>query len=1254
MGLDVALILKLAPMAASAVKRYRSGDLARSLDKRVQSQFENDPDLGPRATEWLIEQWSYLHNDGRATVIIAGLLDKGDVAYIEALEIRAGEMLDGLEKLELGVEETIKHIVAAVKNNFVAAQKDAKEQNQTSTSAMLSAVEPLARQDEVVELGKQLSRLEAIFATPAARVLILPSTFDEDQRRLLEELKEESESAAARLAGILNDSGVDGVASAVRGSPPWADEEPAAFWRTAGRVLVEAGRLPEGELAFVREGETAGTADAVEALMTAARMAEADDRLQDADGHLDGAREVEAEHPSVALFVAARGSTPDERLQLTDAVEARTDGQRARKETQRAWALLDLGRFDEALDAANASAEFSPHGNGRELATLATIWGARERMPVRDRDDRPLIDAARYQLSLHDRQLALGKYAKAGIAGARAALGTAILGDLRATGEAIDRVLEVDGGLQEDEARSTLLSAAVVAGDAERAKSLLPETDDTPKGKVQRATVALLAGEAQEAAAVLDEALATLEAGDLREQAVRMRLAAAGDPDVALDPAIPEGIDDGPSLVAGAQAQRAMAEGDLAAARSHVASFDDPPSLVLRAQIAEAEGKLPEAIGLQAALTRKFRSSENMLRLAGLRARAGDFSGAIRDALRLATDERKLRSARDASFELAAQAAIDGGDFEELEDIADRWAELSPERDDQLWAETFALARQNRHGDALAFVRRHALQPIAEANRHLLIAELYLHGIPDSDERLKALRDLSERFGRPMELEQAFIYGVLQTPNDQRPRDEALVARFQEAISTFEERFPESGAMTTITVDPDDDGEAIIKKLAAIQRAEDPEVIDGRQEAIDGVRQGRFPVGFLAAMVGRGTAETIVRTGAHPLGVFDAATLGQEIAAAEAALDAAAASWDETACLTVGLIGEEAEAAVVAALPGSLIGQTVRDSLTEAVRRQMGGEQVATMHVLPDGTPRIIEENPDTVRRAREAERAADATAAKLAVTADRSLGDDKLATMVTGSEMNPPAAAAVSALAVARHHGLVLYSDDRVLRAFARSFGLQAFGTVSLIDVMERRDILSRKAAKNMFEKVIDLGAWSLALEPGRYVDAARRAGFDLMRIGAGLLNDEAILRADPRITHNSLLLAALADEAPDQLEPWAAAIVASYRERLELEPMFIASLLLAAQFDPVLEDADDATRERNSKIAAALRAVDGLDPSDADLDPALGAVRRWVNAVDLKERETVLARILTQLDESIAEKLRPHLESDGEPEAEASSDGE
>lgn len=143
----------------------------------------------------------------------------------------------------------------------------------------------------------------------------------------------------------------------------------------------------------------------------------------------------------------------------------------------------------------------------------------------------------------------------------------------------------------------------------------------------------------------------------------------------------------------------------------------------------------------------------------------------------------------------------------------------------------------------------------------------------------------------------------------------------------------------------------------------------------------------------------------------------------------------------------------------------------------------------------------------------------------------------------------------------------------------------------------------------------------------------------------DESLLRADPRIVHNALLLSAVAHEAPDRLAQWAALIVDSYRRLLGLDPLVVASLLIAAQFDPDQADATDEVRAGNMSVVAALRTIDGVDPSTPDSDPLTAGFGRWLHSVARPEQRTiVLENLLSQVDPDTAPALRATLGSEGD----------
>ena len=1243
MAADVAAILKLAPLGLQQFKRYRRSNTSKSLDRRVQSELEADPSLGPRVTDSLLTQWYYIHNDPRGAVIIERLLTEGDVAYIAALRTRAGELLAGLETLPIDIDATVERIVRAVANNFVGAQKDEQEAVQTTASAVLSALKPLATRED---LDDAITSLAQSLTPQPPRVVLLAGRFTEAQQRHLSDLIETAPEAAGMLGAALAARGVAGAQELVRSPPTWADAQPGAFWRAAAAILTDADQLQEAELAFAREAECPDVEDRVRALIDAARCAEADDPSSGraaADGYLAPAVAADEQHPLVRLFLADRSDDPEERLRLTDDIDTLDDRQRARKEAQRAFALVALGRYAEAQDAAAACIAAAPHGGGREIATLVTIAQAHSELPSRAPDDRPLMDAVAYQLSLFARASEGPRTAMAGLAGARAALGAATLGDREAALELIDRVANNETMLANAETRSVLVEACLTADDGERAQQLLGPPDATPASRLSHATVAVLTGtDLPTVAAELDALISELEPGAVQTQAIAMRLLAASDPLVEFVPSIADGVPEAEKLLAHTCAARHQAAGDLAAARSLMVQFDDPTSLSIRVDIAEQANQLPEAVGLQTRLVRMRPSAGSLLRLAGLRARDGDPRGAIREAMRVATDERKFRRARERAYALAAQAAYDAGEFEELEDITERWAELSPDRQDPLWAHVIALARQNRHDEALAFARARGLEPTTAGDRHKLWAELVMYGVESGDERMRSLMELSDAFERPVELEQAFIGSVLHTPPADRGDDDPeVIARFQEALSTFEERFPDAGGLQKITVDPDADPAAFLAKLAAAHPTETQEQIDARQEALDGFARGAVPAAFVAAMVGRGTTEMLVRNLAYPLAVFDRPTVDAEVAAAGRALDRADASWDETACVTVAQLEPPLARRIEGLLPGSHIGQAVRDTLSNAVKLQTGGEQVAVMQILPDGTPQFIEERPGIVAKVREVQNGANAIAARLAISPDSTDGaEPQLAELAGRQGEHGPLAALVSAFLAARTRGIPVFSDDRVVRAYARGIGLPAFGSLALIHAAVYRGVVTPAEANEIVRAILDFGIWSTALEPDAYVDVARRAQFDLGRCGRALLADEVLLRADTRLLHNARLLAAIADEAPQQLQPWAVAIVRGYAEILQLDPTLSASRLIAAQLDPSSTMTSDARRSRNTLVIAALRTASGYDSPDPDTDPLSAGVGRWLQvATTAENRAATLEALLAQLNADDAADMRARL---------------
>ena len=151
----------------------------------------------------------------------------------------------------------------------------------------------------------------------------------------------------------------------------------------------------------------------------------------------------------------------------------------------------------------------------------------------------------------------------------------------------------------------------------------------------------------------------------------------------------------------------------------------------------------------------------------------------------------------------------------------------------------------------------------------------------------------------------------------------------------------------------------------------------------------------------------------------------------------------------------------------------------------------------------------------------------------------------------------------------------------------------------------------------------------------------FDLARCLRPLLSDELLLRADPRIAHNATLLATIADEAPEQLKPWAQAIIDSYRLVLEIDQLVVSSLLVAALFDRTsprsprqIVPNDD--HHRGSPCRRKSRTLRIRNRSARGRGQALAA------PAEEDERAVLLERLLAWVDDVNATMLKRMLDDD------------
>lgn len=116
------------------------------------------------------------------------------------------------------------------------------------------------------------------------------------------------------------------------------------------------------------------------------------------------------------------------------------------------------------------------------------------------------------------------------------------------------------------------------------------------------------------------------------------------------------------------------------------------------------------------------------------------------------------------------------------------------------------------------------------------------------------------------------------------------------------------------------------------------------------------------------------------------------------------------------------------------------------------------------------------------------------------------------------------------------IFSEDRWIRQFAREHGLEAFGTVALLEVLTDQGVLSIDQREGARLRLAASGGWGLDVTSGEMVRAARASMWDITAMLAGALRDRAAWRGRPaeRFREIVAFLQAVFDEAPQTFRRW------------------------------------------------------------------------------------------------------------------------
>lgn len=1046
--------------------------------------------------------------------------------------------------------------------------------------------------------------------------------------RVLTELGRDDPDGIEVLRGLLADGGMDSVVRSLK-SDTLEGRSPALL-DAEGQIAGLHGAFAEAERAHLAAAEQCGlVGNQVRQLVRAASMASAlgkPDRAAELRNRAEG---ISPGHPAIVIAEARAESDPDRALALLEDVSPESDREALLLHISRAQAYLYKSEFDQADEELAAARHIEPDDLGvREVEAMLPWLQAREDVAEgRSPDVEKLLEAAGVfrgmaaDLATHNRESEQGQLL------ARAAEAAVLAGDPGAAIEALE--LAPERGLMAPQATAALGNAAMLAGRPDMAARLTAGASEGGKDGLVLADAKLHSDSAEErkdAAAHLADLLSS-DDDEVRDQAAYSLLSGAvAHRDVDWNEQAAEIVDRRNSVVAAVlRAELLAAEGKFEPAEAvllpHVSDSRAQRLLVYYAERqkawTKARDRLTELV--------KTRSDGGMwLRLANATWRAGSPLEAREIYLRLARDADLDAALRGAAFSGAVELV--GNNFEEIRKLASEWREELPSEQNAIWNLMFALARLARHDEA--YELSVAERPDADTpERAVLYAEI-LGRAADGSDALRAIAALSDRYDKKVEaLEGLFIATALQVEQEDPSQiDGRMGGRIRESIARFPERFPDQDYIRSFAVpESAEEFEALLEEHAGGNTAQRQRQV--QQEIVDGAQ----PVNTLAAVAPHGElSRAWAGLAVLPLG-FSAEPTDQVERDAAAGSIGKGVVWDTAAMFVTGGLGADHPALVRGLFPGSRISQESLENADLALANTPRRGHMETVQNPDTGTFEGLRESDDA-----ELDRLARIN--KGMVDLARSLGPEPWA----GSggdkrldEMHEKAAAhrswreMAATLALAKRRNMPLFSDDRWIRNAARAFGIEAFGTVALIDVLAEREAIDPNHRAYLRRLLFVAGAWGLRPTGTEMIAFARSSEFLLDGAMAGALTDRAAWRSQPvQYLHQALaFLQVVHEEAPERFRIWSLRILDALQGSTPELPKDDATKTLVALAWDIGDDAELTTPALRELIRVVRRLP--LRMTEYAFDPVKAAFNFILQSLPVQSqlRPMLFIRLVGQL---------------------------
>ncbi|MET8921617.1 hypothetical protein ABZW26_04300 [Streptomyces sp. NPDC004623] len=352
------------------------------------------------------------------------------------------------------------------------------------------------------------------------------------------------------------------------------------------------------------------------------------------------------------------------------------------------------------------------------------------------------------------------------------------------------------------------------------------------------------------------------------------------------------------------------------------------------------------------------------------------------------------------------------------------------------------------------------------------------------------------------------------------------VEQLRTATAAYLERFPDNTVFRAVQIGPEDDP---LKNVAEELRRSH----ENARELHRRTAAGELPAGMLVLSSGRSYAEILLRPSAERPHVY-AANDVTDPAEAEAAMQAARSGRvvvDFSAAVTLALL-EPGVAERLMGHPRSLV--TTDQLFTDALHAQESLALRTDMELTwdeGDARPAVRTTSVERLARMR-------TTSARLVevVRAMPRVPRPELRSL-RQLPVHRSSTQWLTALDHAKEYGLVLWCDDRVLRAVARSEGVAAFGTLALLDARVNAGLTTPEEALLTKAELLRNHYVDIPFSADLYHPAALADGWQARAVAVALSRPSAW--ADAKATSAFALDAAsrAVDTLPHEATGWISA---------------------------------------------------------------------------------------------------------------------